>query len=328
MKYMYLKLNTGLLSSALLSMLLAVSGAQAQSRDDTPGYASGIEGNITRTGDGGCLRTGDWTADKATVVGCDDVVLDVDIEVVEGAPSGLVSAILIPAAAMFDFDKADLTEAGKQAIEENRKELRPELSEAYLGIIIGHTDSIGDPTYNEGLSLRRAEAVREYLVGTGVSADKLRVVGRGANDPIASNDTDEGRATNRRVEVIVVGEARALDAMLFPSVALFPRRSAELTEQGVKLIEENRELARELLSRASYVEIVGHTDDVGDDDYNQELSEQRAETVRKYLVESGADDSMIVTVGAGEKMPIATNSTPEGRAENRRVEVLVLGRVR
>jgi OOP family OmpA-OmpF porin len=130
------------------------------------------------------------------------------------------------------------------------------------------------------------------------------------------------------VEIIVVGEVRALDAMRFPSVALFPRRRAELTAEGKAVINRNYETARAQLERATYVEIIGHTDDVGDDAYNQDLSEQRAANVYDYLVEIGADPSKMVTVGAGERMPIASNKTPEGRAENRRVEVLVLGNVK
>jgi OOP family OmpA-OmpF porin len=93
-------------------------------------------------------------------------------------------------------------------------------------------------------------------------------------------------------------------------------------------MEQNRAESRELLSRASYIEVVGHTDDVGDDAYNQELSEQRAAAVRDYLVETGVDASKIVTIGAGENSPVASNTTDEGRAENRRVDVLVLGRVK
>ena len=77
------------------------------------------------------------------------------------------------------------------------------------------------------------------------------------------------------------------------------------------------------LRRADYIEVIGHTDDVGDDDYNQELSEQRAQAMRDYLVATGLDPTKIVTRGAGEKTPIASNRTDEGRAENRRVEVLV-----
>ncbi len=61
--------------------------------------------------------------------------------------------------------------------------------------------------------------------------------------------------------------------------------------------------------------------------YNQNLSELRATAVTHYLIEAGTDPSKIVPVGAGESFPVASNETEEGRAENRRVEVLVLGRV-
>jgi OOP family OmpA-OmpF porin len=315
---------TGLLSCAVL----AAGVVYAQSRDPAPGYVTDSAGNIVRSGTGECLHSGSWTPEKATIVGCDGVVLDAQVEVIEGAPSGIVAVAAIPEAALFGFDSADLTEEGKQAIEDYRKQVRPELAQAFAGIIVGHTDSTGDPNYNLDLSKRRAQAVSDYLVSTGVSEEKLRVLGRGAEDPIASNDTKEGRTENRRVEVIVIGEARALDTMRFPSVALFPRRSAELTAQGEQLIEKNRQDAVEQLNRAVFIEVVGHTDDVGDDDYNQDLSEQRAEVVRDYLVEAGVSPNKIVAVGAGEKMPIASNNTDEGRAQNRRVEILVLGRVK
>ena len=250
------------------------------------------------------------------------------VEVIEGAPSGLVGAIVIPAAALFEFDKADLSDEGKSAIEEYRKQLHPELSEAYAGIVIGHTDSTGDAAYNLGLSSRRAEAVSAYLTNTGADPAKLRVIGRGAGEPIASNETKEGQAANRRVEIIVIGEPRALDKIRFPNVALFEARSAELTAEGTALLDTNVDAAKELLDRAVFIEVVGHTDDVGDDAYNQDLSEQRATAVTHYLIEAGTDPSKIVPLGAGESLPIASNETEEGRAENRRVEILVLGRVK
>jgi OOP family OmpA-OmpF porin len=318
-----------LLTGALACALLAAAGVNAaETREATPGYAQDSSNNIVRSGSGDCVHSGYWTPEDATVVGCDGVTLEAAIEIIEGAPTGLMAAITIPAAALFAFDSDELTAEGKNTIEEYRKTLRPELSEAYAGIIIGHTDSVGSAEYNMGLSKRRAQAVADYLVSTGVERDKLRVVGRGKNDPIASNDTEAGRAENRRVEVVVIAEPRALDTIRFPSVALFPRRSAEITEQGRAILDKNREASRDLLSRASYIEVVGHTDDVGDDAYNQELSEQRAEAVRDYLVATGVDASKIVTLGMGESMPVASNTTDEGRAENRRVDVLVLGRVK
>ena len=206
--------------------------------------------------------------------------------------------------------------------------LGPELTDAYLVLVVGHTDTSGDESYNQVLSQKRAKSVATYLVSKGVKADALRFIGRGSKEPLVSNDTSEGRIQNRRVDILAVAEVRALDAMLFPSVALFERRSGELSAQGEVLLEKNYMAAKQILSRATFVEIVGYTDDVGDDDYNLELSQQRATSVRDYLVSKGLDRNKIVTTGMGENMPVASNSTPEGRAENRRVEILLLGRIK
>lgn len=73
-----------------------------------------------------------------------------------------------------------------------------------------------------------------------------------------------------------------------------------------------------------YVEIGGHTDSVGSDAYNQKLSQERAQSVRSYLIEQGAKADHLTAKGYGESKPIASNSTKEGRAENRRVEFKVL----
>ncbi|MEN8132419.1 MAG: OmpA family protein [Pseudomonadota bacterium] len=322
------KILNPLMTGVLSYVLLAVGTVHADKRDAASGYVTDSDGNIVHSGTGECWHSSSWTPEMATVVGCDGVTLDAQVEVIKGAPSGMLATVLIPAAALFSFDSDEFSESGKEAIEEYRNTLRPELAEAYAGIIVGHTDNTGNADYNLDLSKRRAQAVSDYLVETGTPAQKLRVVGLGETDPLASNDTKEGRIKNRRVEIVVVGEARALDTIRFPSVALFPRRSAELTAQGRELIEKNREDAREQLKRATYIEVIGHTDDVGDDDYNQDLSEQRAAVVTKYLIGAGVPAYKIGTVGAGEKMPIASNSTDEGRAENRRVEVLVLGRTK
>ena len=76
---------------------------------------------------------------------------------------------------------------------------------------------------------------------------------------------------------------------------------------------------------ADSVVIEGHTDDSGDASFNQQLSEKRAEAVKAELVAQGAKAEKISTVGYGEDKPIADNATPEGRAQNRRVEIKVNG---
>lgn len=70
--------------------------------------------------------------------------------------------------------------------------------------IIGHTDSEGDATYNLGLSQRRADAVADVLQSNGVTYSRLQITGRGEEQPVASNLTAEGRAQNRRVEIVVI----------------------------------------------------------------------------------------------------------------------------
>jgi len=71
--------------------------------------------------------------------------------------------------------------------------------------VIGHTDDQGSADYNQGLSQRRADAVTQALTSRGIDAGRITSEGRGFDDPVTSNDTDEGRAQNRRVEVLIVG---------------------------------------------------------------------------------------------------------------------------
>jgi len=71
-------------------------------------------------------------------------------------------------------------------------------------VIAGHTDSVGSEQYNLNLSLRRANAVADYLISRGVAQSRLGTEGRGELEPIASNETESGRAQNRRVEIYVV----------------------------------------------------------------------------------------------------------------------------
>ncbi len=68
-------------------------------------------------------------------------------------------------------------------------------------LISGHTDSVGNDDSNRSLSVRRAQAVKDWLTGNGISATRIRVIGKGEAEPIASNDTSEGRAQNRRIEI-------------------------------------------------------------------------------------------------------------------------------
>jgi OOP family OmpA-OmpF porin len=100
----------------------------------------------------------------------------------------------------FDFDKATLKPAGKQMVDEAVQVMndKPDLRVS----VEGHTDSVGTDAYNQRLSERRANAVRDYLVSRGIDASRITSRGFGESKPSASNDTAEGRAENRRVEII------------------------------------------------------------------------------------------------------------------------------
>ncbi|MEO0073162.1 MAG: carboxypeptidase regulatory-like domain-containing protein [candidate division WOR-3 bacterium] len=102
----------------------------------------------------------------------------------------------------FDFDKATLKPESHSALEAAAKIMKenPQIRVE----IQGHTDNIGTAEYNDRLSLRRAQAVVDYLVGLGISRNRLSARGFGFRNPAASNDTEEGRAQNRRVEFVVL----------------------------------------------------------------------------------------------------------------------------
>lgn len=81
-------------------------------------------------------------------------------------------------------------------------------------LVVGHTDSTGEAAYNQGLSERRADAARSFLIGVGLEADRVRAIGRGEMEPIDTNDTDLGRQANRRVEVAIFASEEMQQEML------------------------------------------------------------------------------------------------------------------
>jgi outer membrane protein OmpA-like peptidoglycan-associated protein len=105
----------------------------------------------------------------------------------------------------FDFNKSDIRESEVAELQKAVRFIRK-----YPGAKVrleGHTDSIDSEEYNQALSERRAEAVKNYLVKEeAAEKSKISTVGYGESRPVASNDTEEGRAQNRRVEVLILSE--------------------------------------------------------------------------------------------------------------------------
>ena len=104
-----------------------------------------------------------------------------------------------------------------------------------------------------------------------------------------------------------------------PGNITFKTDSAELDPSFYKVLNSVGIIVKKY--NKTVVEVAGHTDSTGSAEYNQKLSERRANSVAQYLESQGLASNRVVTVGAGETRPVADNSTPEGRQANRRVEL-------
>jgi outer membrane protein OmpA-like peptidoglycan-associated protein len=121
-------------------------------------------------------------------------------------------AVTFDSGILFAVNQSTLQPAGQQ----NLRDLVASLEE-YEGtevLAVGHTDSTGEEAYNQALSERRADSARTFMVGAGLDASRIRAMGRGELEPIASNDTDAGRQANRRVEIAIFASEEMQQRML------------------------------------------------------------------------------------------------------------------
>ena len=130
------------------------------------------------------------------------------------APTPQVQKITLDAKVLFDFDKSVLKPEGKAAIDSQVVGNLAKVQKLDVVLVTGHTDRIGTEKYNQGLSERRADAVRDYLVSKGVDKAKIETIGLGEKQPVVQCDQKNFKELiaclqpNRRVEVEVKGEAK------------------------------------------------------------------------------------------------------------------------
>lgn len=153
------------------------------------------------------------------------------------------------------------------------------------------------------------------LIGAGVGALAGGAVG-------AYMDSQE-RALRRRLEadgVRVVREGDTIVLNMRDNVQ-FPSDEATLDQRDEEILDAVALVLQEY--EKTYVDVIGHTDSQGDAAYNRDLSRRRAEAVSAFLEGHGVRGERLVVRGAGEDFPIASNTTPEGRQANRRVEIAI-----
>ena len=207
------------------SAVVACSAAFAQQKDIKAGngYVQDSRGNVVTSGTGLCVHAGYWTPADAKVEGCDGYVAPPPAPAPAPAPAPTPAPAVKPAPVSekvtfaadttFDFNKAVLTNEGKSKLDELAAKLQGMNLEVVIAV--GHTDRIGSDAYNDRLSVKRAEAVKAYLVSKGIEASRVYTEGKGKRAPVkecTGKATGKNRkklieclAPNRRVEVEVVG---------------------------------------------------------------------------------------------------------------------------
>ena len=200
----------------VLASAALATAAGAQSVDN---WRSGT-GEIVKSGTGLCVRNGNWTPATAAA-GCDGAIVapkaaPAPAPVAAPAPAPKAAPAPAPAPApaaatkvtyaadtFFDFDKSVLKADGKAKLDDLAGKVKAINLEVIIAV--GHTDSVGADAYNQKLSVKRADAVKAYLVTKGIEKNRVYTEGKGEKQPVADNKTDAGRSKNRRVEIEVVG---------------------------------------------------------------------------------------------------------------------------
>lgn len=185
-------------------------------------------------------------------------------------------------------------------------------SSATYGAIIGAgTGAVIGMISGDSSKQRKKRA----LIGAGVGA-----LAGGAVGSYMDKQEDELRRVMRDSGVTVTRKGEDI-VLNMPGNITFRTDSADLNAQFFKVLDGVAQVAKKY--DKTIIEVAGHTDNTGDAGYNRQLSQRRADSVARYLMSRGVADTRLMTAAGGEEHPVASNTTEQGRAANRRVEVTI-----
>ena len=216
----------------MVAILAAVlPGTASATTSVNEGYLVDSAKNIVKNGSGGCWHTTDWTPGMS-VEGCDPVAVTVADKVeikpshkviaIQPSPRQVVSEqtkifakkITFSEEDLFSFNESELRPKGKEKLDNLVRELEGTKYEVIH--VTGFTDRIGSPGYNQKLSMRRADEVKDYLISKGIPADRIKAEGKGETLPITSPTDCKGKTSAEDI------------------VCLQPDRRTEVTVDGIK----------------------------------------------------------------------------------------------
>ncbi len=210
-------------ASRLILNLLAIASLTAAgiaSADDITkqGYLTDTRGNLVKNNYNECWRTGYWTPAMA-IAECDpDLVKKAEPEMAEAktpaeAPAaapvpvvGPEKAAFVPitlqADTLFDFNKSAIHADGKKKLDAEVVGKMKEYPQVEVVLVTGHADRIGNNAYNQKLSQRRADAVKDYLVAQGVEEKRIETAAKGESEPVVSCDKVKGKVSGKNRKLV------------------------------------------------------------------------------------------------------------------------------
>jgi OOP family OmpA-OmpF porin len=290
------------------------------------GETTMTDGELSIRGHGSASVTNDvvTTSVRASLpapftVGVIDIIAPYALKIAKGG-----GRVVLTGSAPNDAARNDLAAAAKAAflgepVENqlaNRSDAPARLVDAVkalfpsLARLASGSLTLDDTVFNvEGLAIydKAADQIKLELGRSLVRGFKLGVVTIGVIPPPPALEVNECQP--------------ALDGLLAKGRILFETGSANLSKESLALLDHLIEVVRRC--REASIEVAGHTDSQGTPELNLDLSQRRAEAVTSYIGESGVDTTRMTSAGYGETKPVASNDTPEGRAQNRRIEFVV-----